>query len=233
MKLKIYISSLLFVLIVSSYFVYSFFYGDPFRKHYFKKSVQEYLINSYEEEFKINSITFSFKNSTIKNPAFYATISMESNETQIFNVYRDEQTNKLQDNVYRNIWDKEISSEVKIIFGKYYTNNAILIKNYIPKEPPHGKNSVYKIPLYGDYAASLTEEKRALINISLKKHYEEGDIENLNSIIQEITKDRVYFNIITIDFINDQFKTLATFKMNWNQAISVDNQHSILAYLKN
>ncbi|MNS59310.1 hypothetical protein D3C72_922650 [compost metagenome] len=80
--------------IVFVYLVYSIIYGNPFAKHDFKSEVEIYLKNNYKDEMNIESIEYSFKESTsLVDQHFIAVVHSKDDKKKIMRIskgYKDD-----------------------------------------------------------------------------------------------------------------------------------------------
>ncbi|WP_336773876.1 YfjL-like protein [Paenibacillus sp. MMO-58] len=87
MKVRYLIFALvIFVIIVVGYLIYCLGYGNPISKGMFKEEVEEYLRKNYQDEMIIESIEYSFKESTSSDQHFIAVVHPMNNPNQIIRI---------------------------------------------------------------------------------------------------------------------------------------------------
>ena len=83
LKIKVLLrSTLIFICLLvfgMGFYFYSMFNGNPFSKHSFEKKVNRYLTEKYKDNYVIEEVTYSFKQSTKSHQAFYAEVRLKNN----------------------------------------------------------------------------------------------------------------------------------------------------------
>ncbi|GGG53778.1 YfjL-like protein [Paenibacillus radicis (ex Gao et al. 2016)] len=231
--MKIFLSIITVVALVVIYFVYSLFFGNPLSMYHYKKTVQQYLESKYEEPFKVEKVEYSFKLSTLKQSYYAATVKDSKGVLPEFRVVRQNDSNQLRDTLILEIWDKQLTNETSVILKKNYQSEHYTIKNYIPSpQLSNEKIAVTDTPTYENYSKSELLDKRVNITITIQKSYEDEDWNAITTIVKDMVDTPIYFNQLSIEFIDSNYRLDATIKLDWDQAIDIEHQRCSLVEKK-
>lgn len=212
---------------LSRYWIYN---GLPWDKYSFSKKVNRYLSGKYSETMIVNDINYSFKNSTINHPFYYAIVYPKSNKSLMFRVTENE-TSNMDDNLVNVVWEKYVFNRVNIFLSEIYEGIEYKIKITIPRVEIDYP-TINDIPKYENVGGKLLKEEKAIIDIVIFSSGDNKDIEKLYMIVEIIRENKLWFNELSIRFTDDNFKKIKLVRLKWDEANQLNKKEDLIQYFK-